>query len=170
MIFVLVATSVYSVFGQSIRPGFSPPDGCYTPKLVTTYQGTLYNIPESGQNIAIYDFPKYNEKCYYRFTLQAKTDNCAEVLFNVGKGQNGGQEFEFGISDNWGDTEYIESYWDPQWPPPETIEIRIFNGECNLDGIGNVEYTIQVYEECACNKKSLPIDWIMKKFGFGKYK
>ncbi len=47
MIFVLVATSVYSVFGQSIRPGFSPPDGCYTPKLVTTYQGTLYNIPES---------------------------------------------------------------------------------------------------------------------------
>lgn len=151
---LLVVVTAYSVLGiyDPNDPDFYPPDGCYTPKLVKSFQGTLY-VGE-GQNMAAYDFPKYDENCYYRFTLEAKTDNCVEVLFNVGRGQNGGQESEFGLPDKQGNyTHYIESYWNPKWPPPETIEIRVFGEVCEIPG--SVEYTIQVYEECACNKTVL---------------
>lgn len=153
---LLVVTTAYSVLGayDPNDPYFHPPDGCYTPKLVKSFQGALSTL--EGQNTAIYDFPKYNENCYYRITLEAKTDNCVEVEFWVGRGQNGGQNHGFRLPDNRGNyTRYIELYWDPQWPPPETTEIEVYRGECEIEGPGSLEYTIKVYEECACNKTVL---------------
>ncbi len=150
----LVLTAAYSAFGGVLK--FTPPDGCYTPKLVKTIEGSVEYYPPNGvvhNSINTYDFPSYNPNCYYRITYELTTCYYSTGVFSICTNDEsfcyypeGTPIYIYGPVSN-------EFYWDPQWGTPSTISIGISDGYgCEPPYIG---YKIQIYEECRCKSTIL---------------
>lgn len=144
----LVVTTAYSVLGFY---EFFPPDGCYSPKLVKTMEGYLeYSTPNGvNHNLVSYDFPVYNPSCYYKIILKVSTSSSTSVWLRV-YAEEGCPPIirDIYLQDYMGPVVW-QRYWDPDWGPPTKIELE-------NSGRGDVEYTLQIYEECRCKTTLYP--------------